>query len=189
MQPEKTSTNCCGKLRAQTKATEEIKGEIQRDLDSFSNVLERGREFAGFRRERIAQHLDQVLDAYVDIYAVAQLIPLRTWVYSNTDLETETRFRSSLSCLRAHFGALEGHEVISKEVSAEFFDKDWRVLDSWNDVLGEAAYRTAEFRKALPDSRDFDEQRYKKLWMDFMTNVEQLGVIVKGLSRNVSLPQ
>src|SRR5437763_10539782 len=37
-------------LKAQTKATEEIKADVQRDLSSFGDALERGREFAGFRR-------------------------------------------------------------------------------------------------------------------------------------------
>ncbi len=176
-------------IKAQTKATEEIKGEIQRDLNAFSDVLKRGREFAGFRRERIAQHLDQVLDAYIDLYAVAQLIPLRKWLYSNTDLETEARFRSSLSRLRAHFGALEGLEVISEEVSANFEDKNWKVFDSWIEVLGEAARRTPEFRTAHPNDRHFSEQTYHEHWMDLMTHVEHLGAIIKGLSHNVSLPK
>lgn len=176
-------------IRVQTKATEEIKAEVQRDLNSFSDALERGREFAGFRRERIAQHLDQVLDAYVDIYAVAQLVPLRKWLHSNSDLETESRFRSSLSCLRAHFGALESLGAIQEHDSRSFFDSDWRVLDSWNKVLSEAAYRTPEFRTENPDSPAFSSKRYHQEWMDFMTQVENLGKVVKNLSSNISFLQ
>ena len=176
-------------IKAQTKATEEIKAEVQRDLSSFSDALERGREFAGFRRERIAGHLDQVLDAYVDMYAIAQLVPLRKWLYSNTDLETEGRFRSSLSRLRAHFGALLSLGVISREDSHGFSDKDWRVLDSWNKVLAEAALRTPEFRAEHPDSPVFSNQTFHEKWMEFMTQVENLGSVVKNLSGGVSIPQ
>ena len=176
-------------IKAQTKATEEIKAEVQRDLNSFSDALERGREFAGFRRERIAKHLDQVLDGYVDMYAIAQLVPLRKWLYSNTDLETEARFRSSLSRLRAHFGSLVSLGVISEEDTGSFLDKDWRVLDSWNDLLSEAAYRTPEFRAEHPDSPTFSNQRFHQQWMKFMTHVENLGNVIKSLSRNISIPQ
>jgi hypothetical protein len=175
-------------IKAQTQATEDIKGEIQRELNSFSDVLERGRELAGFRRERIAKHLDQVLDAYVDIYAVAQLVPLRKWLYSNTDLETEARFRSALSRLRAHFGALVGLGVIPDPDSREFYDKDWRVLRSWDQVLSQAAYRTPEFRAEHPNSPAFSNEGYHEEWMKFMTQVENLGGVVKNLSRSVSIP-
>jgi hypothetical protein len=163
--------------------------ELQRDLNAFNDALERGREFAGFRRERIVQHLDEVIDGYIDIYAVAQLIPLREWLYSETDLETEARFRLSLSRLRAHFGALESLGVIPDEISADFRDKDWRVLDSWNNVLGEAALRTAEYRKEHGDSRKFSSGEYNKNWMEFMTNVENIGKTVKSLSHSILIPE
>ncbi len=176
-------------IRAQTQAAEGIKAEIQRDLDSFSDVLERGREFAGFRRERIAQHLDQVLTAYVDLYSIAQLIPLRSWLGSNTDVETEAKFRASLSRLKAYFGALESLNVLSKEISKAFAEKNVAVLFSWNDVLGEATRRLPDFRRAFPNEPDFSEARYAQHWQTFMTDVEQLGVIIKSLSGAISLPQ
>lgn len=176
-------------IKAQTQATEEIKAEVQRDLNTFSDTLERGREFAGFRRERIAKHLDQVLDGYVDIYAIAQLVPVRKWLYSNTDLETDARFRSSLSRLRAHFGSLFSLGVISDEDAAAFRDKDWRVLDSWSALLGEAACRTPEFRAEHPDGPTFSNQRFHQQWIEFMTDVEKLGTVVKSLSGSISIPQ
>jgi len=167
----------------------ERQGELQKDLNTLNDMLERGREFAGFRRERIAQHLDQVMEAYIDIYAVAQLIPLTKWVKSNTDYETEARFRSSLSRLRAHFGALESLKVICKKLRADFAAKDAKVLEAWNAVLGEAARRTKEFRKEFPDYPPFSSEKYLNQWMDFMTHVENLGTIIKSLSSNVSLPK
>ncbi|CBE68348.1 MAG: hypothetical protein F9K13_02515 [Candidatus Methylomirabilis oxygeniifera] len=176
-------------IKAQTKVTEDIKAEIQRELNAFSDTLQRGREFAGFRRERIVGHLDHVIEAYTDIYGVAQLVPLRLWLISNTDLDTEGRFRASLSRLRAHFGALQSLEVIPNAVSGAFVDKGSRVLDSWNQVLGEAALRTEAYRKEHPDSRSFSAERYHQSWMQFMTHVEELGAVVKGLSRTISLPQ
>lgn len=176
-------------MKEQTKATETIKGDVQRDLGAFSDLLERSREYIGFRRERIAKHLDQVLEAYVEIYCVAQVIPLRKWLYSNTDFATEERFRMSLSRLRAHFGSLQGLGAVPRDVSEDFADKNWRVLDSWDKVLSEAAYRTPEFRAEHPDAPAFSNQKYHREWLDLMTQVEKLGAIVKALSQKISLPQ
>lgn len=87
-------------LRSQTQATELNKAEIQRELSTFRDTLGRDREVVGFHRERIAEHLNIVINAYVELYAIAQIIPLRLWIYLNSDLETEGRFRSALSQLR-----------------------------------------------------------------------------------------
>ncbi len=177
-----------GQIKAQTAATEEIKGEIQQKLDRFSGELQRGREFAGFRRDRIAQHLDQVLGAYSDIYSVAQLIPLRLWLSSNKDLETEARFRTSLSILRTHFRALESLNVIPDQLSREFAEHDWPVLSAWDEVLSEAALRTHEFKQAHPGDKEFSPQQYHQKWLKFMSAVEAMGRTVKTVSRDVSLP-
>lgn len=176
-------------LKSQTQATEVIKAEIQRELSTFRDTLGRDREVAGFHRERIAEHLNIVINAYVELYAIAQIIPLRLWIYSNSDLETEGRFRSALSQLRTHFGALDCMGVLPNEVSKEFTDKDWRVLDSWNDVLAEAALRTPEFRKGHPNHRQFSNDQYNKQWMEFMDKIENLGAVIKGLSRDIVPPQ
>ncbi len=175
-------------LKDQTKATEDIKAEIQLDLNRFSDALERNREFTGFRRDRIAVHLNIVLDAYIELYAIAQMIPLRLWLSSNTDLETEGQFRAALSQLRVHFGTLDCLGVIPDEINREFTDRDWRVLDSWNDVMSEAAYRTPEYKKEFPNGTEFSGERYHKKWMKFMTTIEDLGKVLKGLSRDIVLP-
>ncbi len=167
----------------------ERQGKLQKNLDALNDVLERNREFTGFRRKRVGKHLDQVIDAYIDIYSIAQLIPLRKWVQSNNDLETEARFRSSLSRLRAHFGALESLQVVSKEICTDFKEKDSSILEAWNAALSEAAYRTPEFRKEFPNASEFSSEKYLKKWMDFMTHVENIGIIIKGLSNNISLPK
>ena len=176
-------------IKVQTKATEEIKADVQRDLNAFSDVLERGREFAGFHRERIVKHLDEVINAYIDLYGIAQSVPLRTWLNSNTDLATEARFRSALSRLRAHFGALESLGVITDEVVGSFRQSDSLILSYWDDVLGEAALRTPEFRKEFPNHAEFSGQQYLRLWATFMDKIESLGNVVKGLSRSITLPQ
>jgi hypothetical protein len=176
-------------LKTQTKATEDIKANVQRDLNFFTDSLARGRDLTTFRRERVAKHLDEVLAAYVSIYAIAQLVPLRKWLNSNADLETEERFRSALSQLRAHFGSLLGLGVLSDQTARAFADEDWPVLDNWNKLLGEAAYRTPELRAEQPDAPAFSSERYNKQWMEFMTAIENLGTVVKSLSRAISLPQ
>jgi hypothetical protein len=176
-------------IEAQTRATENIKAEVQRDLDTFGDTLERSREFAGFRRERIVKHMDQVLEAYIDIYSVSRLVGLEKWVRSNSDLKTQARFRTSLSRLQTHFGALVSLGAISKEDSGSFYDSDGRVMASWEKVLGEAAYRTPEFRAANPNSPEFSGQRLHEVWKTLMDQVEALGRVVKALSRNVTIPQ
>ncbi|WP_457599059.1 hypothetical protein [Hydrogenimonas sp.] len=175
-------------LKNQTKATEEIKAEIQVDLNRFSDTLERNREFTGFRRDRIAEHLNIILDAYIELYSIAQMIPLRLWLHSNTDLETEGRFRAALSRLRVHFGTLECLGVLPDEIIRTFMESDRRVLDSWNDVMSEAAYRTPEYKNEFPNGTAFSGERYYKRWMKFMTTIEDLGKVVKGLSRDIVLP-
>jgi hypothetical protein len=177
-----------GQVKAQTAATEEIKGDIQQKLNTFSDELQRRREFAGFRRERIGRHLDQVLTAYSDIYAVAQLVPLRLWLTSNKDLETEARFRTALGLLRTHFRSLEGLGVIPDELSLDFANCDWPVLSTWDEVLSEAARRTPEFKREHPEDRDFSAHEYHQNWMKFMSAVEEMGRTLKRLSRDISLP-
>jgi hypothetical protein len=176
-------------VKLQTKATEEIRTEMQRELGSFGDRLERAPAFTGFKRERISEHMDQVMEAYVDIYALAQLIPLRSWMRSNTDLDAEARFRTSLCRLRVHFGALSSLDAISTESAEQFADADWRLLDSWNDVLGEAALRTPELRGEWPEAEPFSSERYLVNWRALMTSVESMGRVVKGLSGAMAIPQ
>lgn len=60
-------------LRSQTQATELIKAEIQRELSTFRDTLGRYREVVGFHRERIAEHLNIVINAYVGYMQLRRL--------------------------------------------------------------------------------------------------------------------
>lgn len=174
-------------LKNQTHLTEQIKAEVQRDLNAFSDTLVRNRDELIFKRERITVHLNFVLESYVEMYRIAQLIPLRLWIYANKDLEVEADFRKALSQLRAHFGALDCLGVVPLQVHDEFSDQDWRVLSSWEVVLGVAATRTPEYKKDLPNSSKFSSSLYHEEWMKFMSDIEKLGKTIKGLSRDITV--
>jgi hypothetical protein len=176
-------------IKVQTKITEEIKGGVERELKIFGDTVERNREIILFRRERIRHHLDQILDAYTEIYTIARLLPLRKWVISNSDLEVEEKFHSSSGRLKIHYASLAALGVIPDEDLKNIQYNDGGVSNAWILVLGEAATRTPEFKKEHPSAPEFSNEKYGNFAMDFIVAVEKLGANIKDLSRTIMFPK
>jgi hypothetical protein len=171
-------------LKLQTQATERIRGTVEKDLATFGDSLERDRQHASFRRERITQHLDQILGTFAELYALTELVALRQWLESNADLEAERRFKIVHSQLQTNAASLAAFGLLPSEKWATIAEASSSVAACWTALMGEAVKRTPEFTGKHPDL-PFSPTSYHNAWMALMSAAEALGREVRSVSYDV----
>lgn len=174
-------------IKTQTEITESIKADLQKEITIFSESLTQEYENRIFRRTRIIGHLDEILKGSINLSAVAQKICLRSWVLTQTDLQAEEEFYTSLFQIRYHFGSLEFFNAIPASISKEYHNAEYKLIEAWQKTTGEASLRLPKIAGESPRHKEFSEGEYNALWIELMSKVGTLGNLVKGLSGKVLL--
>jgi len=161
---------------------------IQENIELLKSQLDREKNFSAFKRDRIFRHIEEVYYSYSEISSIVRKIGLRLWLSSNTDLETETKFREAYSRLRLNINALYSFQVISAEDLIKFNSLDFDLSQNWDRTLGEATLRTPEFIQDFPDHKKYNRYEYHKIWTNLMTATSNMEGFIFSLNSLVKIP-
>ena len=206
-------------LRIQTDATERIRGQIleettksietlkldlgqnlerfragleedlQKKVETLRDALERERVFDTFSRNRLAVHLDRVLESTIELGYLSDLVGKRTWAESAQLLETERGVYSHLKLIKMNVAILRALNAIHQPLSDKIVRLTGPIWFSWGKLTGELALTLPTFRKEHPNEPEFSPSRYQDIWCKFCGDVKDLEDAVLELPPSVLLPK
>jgi hypothetical protein len=167
----------------------ELQKEVSRSIESVKDLLERGRSFDVFIRDRIIAHMDNVLRAYDKVSSLCYLVGRRSWVEAGKLPEGDVEFYSQIYSLKTHLGVLVKLKAITSDLYDRCFKAAVSVESGWEGVTNELTALNPEFLKQHSGERAFSPQEFNHRWGKLLEAVRKLEEEVLPIPASVSIPK